>query len=97
MSKLTLSVDARVVSRAKQYAKRHGLSLSKMVEAYLATVANPAPASTSAAPILRSLRGILKNADMGASRKTSTRRKKFEAAQESAHERYGEAFQKLAE
>jgi antitoxin component of MazEF toxin-antitoxin module len=29
--------------------------------------------------------------------KPSSRRKKFEAAQEWAHERYGKAFQKLAE
>jgi Growth regulator len=29
--------------------------------------------------------------------KPSARRKKFEAAQESAHKRYGKAFQKLAE
>ena len=36
MSKLTLSVDSRVVSRAKVYAKRQGLSISKMVEIYLA-------------------------------------------------------------
>jgi antitoxin MazE len=29
--------------------------------------------------------------------KPSARRKKFEAAQESAHQRYGKAFQKLAQ
>jgi len=39
--KLTLSVDDRVVSRAKQYAKRRGISVSKMVEGYLAAVAEP--------------------------------------------------------
>lgn len=65
MSKLTLSVDTRVVSRAKQYAKRQGLSVSKMVEAYLAAVADPPSPSASNAPLLRSVRGILKNADIG--------------------------------
>jgi predicted HicB family RNase H-like nuclease len=41
MAKLTLSVDGRVVRRAKEYAKRRGVSVSKMVETYLAAVAEP--------------------------------------------------------
>jgi hypothetical protein len=69
MAKLTLSVDDRVVSRAKQYAKRRGVSVSKMVEAYLTAVAEPPSPSTGAAPILRSVRGVLKNADIDAYRK----------------------------
>jgi hypothetical protein len=64
MAKLTLSVDARVVSRAKQYAKRRGVSISEMVEAYLAAVAEPSSPATGPAPILRSVRGVLKNADI---------------------------------
>jgi hypothetical protein len=64
VAKLSLSVDTRVVSRAKQYAKLRGLSVSAMVEAYLAAVAEPPSPATGAAPILRSLRGVLKNADM---------------------------------
>ena len=62
MSKLTLSVDNRVVARAKRYAKRQGVSVSKMVEAYLATVAQPVSPVTRDAPILRSVRGALKKA-----------------------------------
>lgn len=59
MPKLTLSVESAVVARAKQYARRRGISVSAMVEAYLASLARPsAPAETP--PILRSLRGILK-------------------------------------
>jgi hypothetical protein len=69
MPKLTLSVDGRVVARAKRYAKRQGLSVSEMVEAYLATVAGPATAATPDAPILRSVRGILKKADLDQYRK----------------------------
>ena len=41
MSKLTLSVEKSVVSRAKRYAKQQGVSVSEMVEAYLAAVARP--------------------------------------------------------
>ena len=64
MSKLTLSVDNRVVSRAKSYAKRRGVSVSEMVEAYLAAVAAPPSPITRDAPILQSLRGSLKKADI---------------------------------
>lgn len=68
MAKLTLSVDARVVLRAKEYAKRQGPSVSQLVESYLSGMVDPAP-TTKATPILRSLRGILKNADIGEYRK----------------------------
>jgi len=61
MQKLTLSVEPVVVVRAKRYAKRHGTSVSAMVEAYLASLPEPSVAG-QAPPILRSLRGILKTA-----------------------------------
>jgi hypothetical protein len=63
MSKLTLTVDDRVVSAAKRYARLHGLSVFAMVEAYLAAVANAVSPVTGEAPILRSMRGSLKKAD----------------------------------
>jgi hypothetical protein len=69
MAKLTLSVDHRVVSLAKQYAKRRGVSISEMVEAYLSAVAEPPSPATGAAPILRSVRGVLKNGDIDQHRK----------------------------
>jgi hypothetical protein len=69
MSKLTLSVDERVVSRAKRYARQRGVSISKMVETYLAAVAGPASAALPEPPILRSLRGSLKKADLDAYRR----------------------------
>ena len=64
MSKLTLSVDDAVISRAKRYAKKQGVSVSKMVEAYLAAVANPSSGAAADTPVLRSVRGILKKADV---------------------------------
>jgi hypothetical protein len=64
MSKLTLSVDDAVISRAKRFAKKQGVSVSKMVEAYLAAVAGPAAPVAANTPILRSVRGVLKNADL---------------------------------
>ncbi len=64
MSKLTLSVDDAVISRAKRYAKKQGVSVSKIVETYLAAVSEPATRVPADTPILRSVRGILKNADI---------------------------------
>ena len=64
MSKLTLSVDSRVVSRAKRYAKRRGVSISEMVEAFLAAVAEPPGQVGRDVPILRSVRGSLKKANL---------------------------------
>ena len=61
MAKLTLSVDDYVVSNAKEYAKRQGVSVSEMVESYLAVVADPPARVAGATPVLRSLRGVLKN------------------------------------
>ena len=63
MAKLTLSVDNRVVSRAKQYAKSRGVSVSHMVETYLASVVEPKQAAGGATPVLDSIRGILKKAN----------------------------------
>ena len=62
MSKLTLSVDKDVISRAKRYAKQRGVSVSAMVETYLAAVCERVrrPAET---PVLRAVRGSLKQAN----------------------------------
>jgi len=63
MPKLTLSVNQAVISRAKRYAGRTGVSVSRMVEAYLASVSEPPQAQEP--PILHSLRGTLRKADGG--------------------------------
>ena len=63
MSKLTLSVDPRVVSRAKRYAKARGLSVSGMVESYLSAVAQPS-AAIDDPPLLRAVKGTLKRANL---------------------------------
>lgn len=62
MSKLTLNVDPRVADRAKRYAKKRGVSVSRLVETYLASVSNQGAEVTDEddPPILRSLRGSLK-------------------------------------
>ena len=69
MAKLTLSVDDRVIARAKQYAKQRGVSVSAMVETYLSAIVEPPSSIAGATPILNSLRGILKNGDINDYRK----------------------------
>jgi hypothetical protein len=60
LTKLTLSVDERVIVRAKRYARAQGTSVSKLVERLL-DVAAAAPESAGAAtPVLARLRGSLK-------------------------------------
>ncbi len=64
MSKLTLSVDDAVISRAKRYAREQGISLSKMLEGYLAALVLPSLRPTPHTPVLLSVRGVLKKADL---------------------------------
>ena len=69
MAKLTLSVDGRVVSNAKRYAKQRGVSVSEIVETYLSAIADPLPADAGRTPVLNSVRGILRKADISEYRK----------------------------
>ena len=69
LSKLTLSVDGRVVSSAKRYAKQRGVSVSKMVECYLSAVSTAASLPYRDAPVLRSVRGALKKGGLEEYRK----------------------------
>ena len=62
MSKLTLSVDAGVVRRAKRHAAARGISVSALVERYLAVLAGAGPA-IDAPPVLRLLRGAARGVD----------------------------------
>ena len=60
MYRLTLSVDEKVVGRAKRYAAQHGTSVSRMGEGYLDLVVAPAPTAEEDPPVLRMLRGAAK-------------------------------------
>jgi hypothetical protein len=69
MSKLTSSVDDAVVASAKRYAKRHGVSVSSLVETYLAAVSGPGQRESNDPPVLRSVRGSLRQGDRRSYRK----------------------------
>jgi hypothetical protein len=59
MSKLTLSVDEKVVERAKRFAEKRGTSVSRLVEQFLDILARP-PVPEDDTPMLRQLRGVLR-------------------------------------
>jgi hypothetical protein len=69
IAKLTLSVDDRVILNAKRYPKQRGVSVSKIVETYLSAIADPPPAGAGRTPVLNSVRGILRKADIDEYRK----------------------------
>jgi len=64
LTKLTLSIDEEVVSKAKTYATRKKRSISKIVEEYLKNLANAEADATGNTPfvgrITKSLSGRLK-------------------------------------
>jgi hypothetical protein len=55
--KLTLSVDERVIERARRYSTRHNTSISKLVTDYLSQL--DAPSEANLAPWVQRLRGVL--------------------------------------
>lgn len=63
MAKLTLSVDARVIDRAKKYAHARGTSVSGLVEQLLDLAASGSDQPDLTPPVLARLRGALKSVD----------------------------------
>ena len=74
-TKLTLSLDPAVITRAKRYAKHQGVSVSAMVETYLAAVSRPVDAA-KVPQVRRQLQGVLKGSDPAAYRRHLERKYK---------------------
>ena len=63
-TKLTLRLDARLIRRAKAYARRAGKSVSAVVADYFALLNQEAEdVATNVPPGVRALRGALRDAD----------------------------------
>ncbi len=60
-TKLTLRVSEKVIERAKIYADKNKISLSKMVETYLDTLTKEVKNKdeTSITPLVKSLSGVI--------------------------------------
>lgn len=73
MSKLTLSVDEKVVRGAKRYAATRGTSVSQLVERYLALLSEPAKV-VEQPPVLKLLRGSARGGSAEAHRRHLSRK-----------------------
>ena len=61
--KLTLSLNQRVIEKAKKYAKQHGTSLSRMIEAYFESLTSQkkdaSDMETTPLVLVESLSGVI--------------------------------------
>ena len=58
-TKLTLNVNKSVIERAKEYAKSHKISLSKLIESYLSSLTNKKSQEAKITPLVESLIGVI--------------------------------------
>jgi len=60
-TKLTLRLNDKVIKRAKNYARSHKISLSKMIESYLDSITkqNEDEKKISITPLVESLSGVI--------------------------------------
>ncbi len=59
-TKLTLNLDKSVIERAKVYAKSHKISLSRLIESYLASLTTKMSTEIEITPLVESLNGVIK-------------------------------------
>lgn len=58
-AKLTLKLNESVIEQAKQYAKEHNISLSKMIENYLQAITENKNKKIKISPLVESLTGVI--------------------------------------
>lgn len=58
-SKLTLSLDKKIIERAKKYAKKKNISLSKLIETYLRKASQQEKDERTISPLVKSLSGVI--------------------------------------
>lgn len=57
--KLTLSLNKNIIEKAKIYAKSNNISLSKLIESYLATLTKSSEKKAEITPLVKSLSGVI--------------------------------------
>jgi hypothetical protein len=60
-TKLTLNLDKEIIFEAKNYAKDHKVSLSKLIENYLNSLTKESKRNSTVSPLVESLTGIIPN------------------------------------
>ncbi len=59
-TKLTLNLEQDIIEKAKSYAKKHHISLSKLIETYLQKITNESKdKNIKITPLVKSLSGII--------------------------------------
>jgi hypothetical protein len=58
-TKLTLNVDKNVIEQAKEYAKDHQISLSRLIESYLSSLVAKKDRKIEITPLVESLSGVI--------------------------------------
>jgi hypothetical protein len=58
-TKLTLTIDDKVIGSAKRYARQRGKSLSGIIENYLKSIAEPEEATIDLSPKVTRLMGVI--------------------------------------
>ena len=58
-TKLTLKLNAEVIHRAKQYAKKRKISLSRLIESYLDAISGEETGSLKTTSLLEGLSGVI--------------------------------------
>jgi hypothetical protein len=59
-TKLTLNVDKSTIEQAKEYAKSHKISLSRLIESYLSSLVIKKDKDPEITPLVKSLSGVIK-------------------------------------
>ena len=59
-TKLTLNVDKAVIEQAKAYARSQKISLSRLIESYLATLVSKERDASEITPLVESLSGVIR-------------------------------------
>ncbi|MCI5122361.1 MAG: hypothetical protein D3908_14465 [Candidatus Electrothrix sp. AUS4] len=63
-AKLTLKIEDSVIASAKQFAREHHTSVSKLVETYLKTITRKATPRKKTTGVVGELAGLLKDRDV---------------------------------
>ena len=58
-TKLTIKLDKNIIEKAKKYARRKNISLSKMIESYLNTITRESKPDVEISPLVKSLSGVI--------------------------------------
>lgn len=58
-TKLTLSLNKTIIEQTKIYARSNQISLSKLIETYLASLTNKSQSKSEITPLVESLSGVI--------------------------------------